>query len=237
MRGTKTVVGAVAAVVVTGAAEARGLIYSQPVHTPGAVGGAGFSTFEGTRNGVFYNRQLADDFLVGSGGWEVNSIRMHGIWVNSAPNTTPQFNIIIMSDANNAPGGKVVTFRATDVTVTTGNTYFNRTEQIFDFALPTFSLAEGRYWLSIQPIVNRDFRWLTSSDASSPLEGNGAFLRDGTGNTPGWPTEQWGPLSLTLGSIPHDLAFSIFGTTIPAPGALTLLGAAALVPARRRRPR
>lgn len=235
MRGTKTVVAALAAVVVTGAAHARGLIYSQPVHTPGAAGGAGFSTFEGTRNGVFYNRQLADDFVVGTGGWEVNTIRMHGIWVNSMPANTPQFNIIIMADANNAPGSKVITFRATNTTVTTGNTYFGRTEQIFDFSLPTFSLAEGRYWLSVQPIANREFHWLSSTDANTPLTGNGAFLRDGTGNTPGWPTQQWGSLSQTLGSIPHDLAFSFFGTTIPAPGALMLLGAAAFVPTRRRR--
>src|SRR5688500_6387304 len=78
------------------------LLYDQAPHTPGAAGGNGLSAWD---DGTTFDRTVADDFIVGGGGWRVNMVDTKGIW-NAAPfarDPSGGFKVQFWQDAGNIP--------------------------------------------------------------------------------------------------------------------------------------
>ena len=91
-----------------------------------------------------------------------------------------------------------------------------------DLPMPFIAAAGEHYWMSVQGYFeltetnSLTFGWMQSTSQQ---------LNVLAGSSGGWH------LSDDLG----DLAFKLYGTPVPGPGALALLGVAALVKSRRRR--
>ena len=100
--------------------------------------------------------------------------------------------------------------------------------EFFNFAasLPAPFVAKGgdHYWVSIQAYLANagGYGWIMSETLQL---NNLATETDGI-----WETFEFGE-----GDYVGDLAFKLYGTPVPGPGALALLGVAALVKSRRRR--
>jgi hypothetical protein len=196
-----------------------GILYSQPYD--GVSPGVPAQIFTDTSpNYSSWNTQAFDDFTVTGGGWLVTGATFYGqeqgdpsqnVSVNMAFLTTPGFT------NNGITGG---------TEDTSGNLNFT--------GLGIF-LAPGTYW--IDGWVNRPEltggQWFWSmTDAGSPngsefyiQNPGGALLMDANGNPlAANPT----PGSQVFGTLPSDLAFTIFGVAVPEPSSVVLLALGAL---------
>lgn len=220
------------------------VLYSQAPHTPGAAGGNGLSTFFGSLSvgGPIYDRQVGDDFIVSDpAGWSVNRVSISAVQATVGdPNPVTGANIRFFNISGEVVGSVVATASVTNTTRTTGpGTFFSRPEQILSFDINPVNLAAGSYFVQIQPIVDANWFWLTSSP-TTPIAGSAAQYQRGPGSDPTldvtWPST-WtptGPANTTFGT-PSDQAFTIHGTIIPAPGSIALLAFGGLLATRRRR--
>ena len=90
---------------------------------------------------------------------------------------------------------------------------------VADLPLPFAAAAGDRYWISIQAYVESGGEWF--GWMSSTTQQLSSFASTVTG--------PW-----DIHDEPVDMAFKLYGTPVPGPGALALLGVAALVRRRRR---
>lgn len=229
---------------VTFAASANAQLWSQGPHAPGAEGGDGLSTFYGTIDGGVntWDRQLADDFLVDGPGWIIDSVSAHYVKFDPA-DVNPLTGMNVSFWEKTAAGG-VGSLVATAMNVVASTaagpgTYFARPELIGTADFDPITLMPGEYFVKIQPVVDHNFFWLTSTPDNQ--WGSFAHFRRGPDTSAGidetWPSE-WTATG-TAGSAfanAHDVAFSIDGEPVPEPATMLALGAGlAALAARRRR--
>lgn len=161
-----------------------------------------------------------DDVTFGS-AVDLTSMTVYGTENGSGVNTAVYYAFM---DAPDAVTGNVV---ASGLGVQSGG------DLVFD--LTGVSLGAGTYWMTA--FVVRDFGtggqwfWNQTGDA---ISGSEAFVHNpgggfgfGTGSVPG---SQAG-----IGFSAADMAFTIEGNVVPAPGAFAVLGLGGLVAGRRRR--
>ncbi|XVJ58194.1 MAG: hypothetical protein HEQ23_01850 [Tepidisphaera sp.] len=152
---------------------------------------------------------------------DLTSMTVYGTEQGSGVNTAVAYALL---DAPDAVSGNVV---ASGLGSQVGG------DLVFD--LTGLSLGAGTYWLTA--FVVRDFGtggqwfWNQTGDA---ISGSEAFVHNpgggfgfGTGSVPG---SQAG-----IGFTPADMAFTIEGNVVPAPGAFAVMGLGGLIAGRRRR--
>jgi hypothetical protein len=223
---------------------AADVLYTQAPHVPGTAGANGLSTFYGALSpgGPIYDRQIGDDFIVSDpAGWSINRISISAVQSTVGdPNPVTGAAIRFFSISGGTVGSLLATANVTGTTRTTGpGTYFSRPEQILSFDLDPVNLAAGTYFVQIQPLVDANWFWLTSSP-STPIAGSAAQIQRGPATDPTldltWPAV-WTPVGPgnAVFTAASDQSMKIEGTIIPAPGTLALLAFGGLVGARRRR--
>ncbi|MCL4209246.1 MAG: hypothetical protein HRU76_12920 [Phycisphaeraceae bacterium] len=183
--------------------------------TPDAVNG-----YFADSTGSSPAQRIADNF-VSQASWNIEYM---SFWGGYFPNNTPvtdAFTIEFRADNGGLPGAVVhTTTPASLVRTATGIVIFGVDEYRYDVVLAApVSLGAGTFWVSVTNSTNfgssSSWFWETSSAG---------------GNQGSWSPDSGG----TWNGLPNDLSM-ILGGSVPAPGALALLGAAGLVARRRRR--
>lgn len=191
------------------------IIVDQPDSLEGGIASQVFgSPFEG------YSCSALDDFTI-TDAYDLTALTVYGengagsgdddIAVTVRFLATPDLGAATIASATGIQSGGVLTFDLTGVT-----------------------LAAGTYWIAAQ--LERDFdlggQWYWRT--STTMNGAQAMWQN-PGGSFGYGT---GPIGIdALGQSAWDMAFTLEGTVVPAPGAVALLGSAALVGRRRRRRR
>lgn len=208
--------------------------WNQEPHTPDAPEGNGLATYTFGDVSV----ETADDFRIGVGGMRLESISVVGTFsvfgVNGAPD-----NIIlrIYNKSGIGPGTQVggdMAFSAAEIQADNlGTFYFGREAMRLTVDIADIDLAEGDYFLSLQVIDDNMWFWTTSTP-DTPIALNQAVSRSLTGDPFFNIGTDWTASEVFSNNGAHDLAFSLVGSRIPAPGALAMLGLAGLAARRRR---
>jgi len=224
MRSLRLLSIVAACVGVVGSANAV-ILFSQPSDTAiSNVLQSGEFSDALSSGGYFYGQTIADNFTVGSGGWNVTGIRFWGSSENEFEPDLSNFSDIeinIMSPLGTVNHTWTVSL-ANLTTTATGNTNLNGgIEYEFLFNV-NFSLAAGAHWINIGSINNSAigdaFAW-SGSNQGDAVRAFNLFS--------GWQTEQ-----------ASNMAFEFIGPSnvVPEPFTMALgLGAAGAYIRRRRR--
>jgi hypothetical protein len=209
---------ATAALLSWSAAARAGTLYSQPYN--------GFSP--GVPSQVFtdtappydaWSTKAFDDFTVTGTGWLVQGATIYGQDQGDATQNLAinlQFQSTSLPDYNNTAG------IMTGGTETGGNLNFT--------GLDVF-LAPGTYWITswvVRPELPTGGQWFWyMTDAGSPIGSEFYIQNPGGGLIPGASSAV--PGSSVLGTLPSDLAFTIYGqTAVPEPSSVVLLAIGSL---------
>ena len=165
------------------------------------------------------NQSIADSFL-NDATWTIEYMSFWGGYFPFISPLADSFTIEFYADAGGLPGGAPVhtTGLSNLVRTDTGIDIFDTDEYKYDadLSIPA-SLGAGTFWVSITNDTglgpNNTWFWETADGSG------GAFSADAGGT--------WNPLGSHLSLV--------LGGSIPAPGALALLGVAGLAAGRRRR--
>jgi hypothetical protein len=225
-------------VVACGAANAQ--LWNQVVHVPGAAGNNGLSAFRGTLDGGTsqYDRQVADDFTVSGGGWNISSVTTN--WVQFTPgdpNAVTGVNWAIYNSTGAGVGTLVEDGTTNSFTRMTGpGTYFTRPEEIIVANISPATIGNGDYFMMVQLIVDHNWFWLTAS--SPAANGLSTHLRNGPASNqdPTWPAN-WTSSEDAVFLASFDASMRIDGQVVPEPGTFIAIGIglAGLALARRRK--
>lgn len=215
------------------------VLYEQPPHTPGATGGNGLSAFFGNLGdpSVVYDRQIADDFNVPAPGWIIEKITTSWVQFTAGdPNPITAMNYAVYNNTGTGVGSLVTSGSAASFTRSTGpNSYFGRPEQLLAMDV-NIALGPGSYFIMVQPTVNHNWFWITSSPTTT--FGLSAHLRRGPGavnSDPTWPTN-WTSTENAIFLARYDQSMKLEGQVIPEPATLAVVGfGLAALAARRRR--
>ena len=238
--------GAASALVLAGSASAANLWDNGPLitHPGGGFNGADASALQvdlgmGTYGyGHQFNLgySIADDFEVGAGGWNIDSIDFFAYQTGSSTNSTITGVYAQIYDGQPGAGGNVIWGdMATNLLTATGWTgiYRSKTDDLTGSTRPIMqntatigtTLAAGTYWVE----------WAcTGSLSSGPWAPPITILGQiGTGN--GLQSLDYsGTFNPAIDLEGQGFPFLIEGSVVPAPGALALLGLAGLARRRRR---
>lgn len=224
---------------------ANGQLFVQAPHVPGSAGNNGLSAFQGglPTPPPMFDRQVGDNFTVTGPGWVINRVLSNWVQLTVGDaNPVTAMNIDFYTFTSGSVGSLVASRVSTAVTRSTGpGTYFARPEQILDATISPVTLAPGSYFVMIQAVVNHNWFWLTHNNGTAVVDP--AQIRRGpltsAGNDTTWPTT-WmatgsgNPVFTTA----YDQAFALYGSVVPEPGTIAVLGFGALAAlARRRRKR
>lgn len=208
------------------------LLYDQAAHTPGASGGNGLSAWD---DGVTFDRTVADDFIVGAGGWRVDMVDTKGVW-NAAPfarDPASGFKVQFWQDAANTPGALFNAQTSTSITRSaTIGTWFGREGFRWDINIAAVNLTAGKWWVSITAVDPLNFFQLTSTPTTA-VQNTQAHVREFRTGA-GYPIGSWGTTASVFGTA-HDAAFSIHGQAVPEPATMAALGLGVAALLRRRR--
>lgn len=174
--------------------------------------------------GPFYFAS-ADDFDVPAGEfWEVEQVRVPGVYVPGMGTTDPASKVDILIFADNpglpasAPTAPMMSRLDRDI-IDPGNTG----DFIIDLSGNPLQLAEGTYWISVVAQIGdtgAQWNWAEAGSAGSPVAGNAsAYWEDLNFNSGGNCVSQWGTRGTTCGYIdPNDpptdpdMSFRLSGT-------------------------
>ena len=189
-------------------------------------------------DGSYWRR--ADDFTVGGGGWNLDSITFYLYSSFSGPGATPWLGFD-MNIWDGAPGSGSIVANSTSVvgTPTFTNIYrvFNGAANLTNTDRAVFAvtldfsgttLGEGDYWIDIQVDQGAGSAWIPPIMNADGSHYDGNQMQFGADNV-------WVTYEDAVSGLGADIPFYIAGEPVPAPGALALLGLAGLVGARRRR--
>lgn len=194
------------------------LLYNQPVHTPGASGGNGYSSHSGL------DRWLADDFT-NSVGWVINQVDI--TFVRNSAEVISGFKIEFFTDNAGLPGTSLGQQTSTSWTEDNGlgGTYFGRAEKRVLVDINPVTLGPGHYWMAAQFQSDGNIFWLTAATVTG--NESATFYSD-LGQT-GWTAG-----TSTFG-VANDLAYSLHGSPVPEPASMIALATGAVALLRRRR--
>jgi hypothetical protein len=183
-----------------------------------------------------FNSQVADDFVLQSGGNTITDVHWWGIWWNAGPpGNATAFNIIFYADDPANPGKPTGSGMAdptsTNIAIRTlaasavGETAdpFNVAGFHYDAVLsPPVTLAPGHYWMAIQSVNTFPPQWGWAD--------NGATAGNACQGFPLLGYAYWQqPIPNTVTG--REMAFYLTG--VPEPASLLLLGLAGLLIRRR----
>lgn len=218
-------------------ASATVTFWNQNPHTPGADGGDGMAAY--TAFGV--SIETADDFRVGGEGMRLESVTMIGTFSVFDRNGAPDNLILrVYNKVGSVPGSQVgADMHFSEATIQAENLgvfYFGREAVRMTMDIPDMDLSAGDYFISLE-VIDEDFWFWTTSTPDTAIALDESVSRSLTGAPIFNIGTDWTSSAVHASTGAHDLAFSLDGTRIPAPGALALLGVGGLagMASRRRR--
>lgn len=181
----------------------------------------GINGYSNATSGVFgFSRFLLDDFQVPAGGWTLREFHWNSVWATPMGGTMG-FGVILSFRADNGgrPGAHIEFANVTQYSEAfTGNIYFSREEVTHWAEFDDIFLPAGQYWFEAAVQGPENNFWLTADLNFSECWVN-------------YDDDPFGPGSSVFG-VPSDINFILGG--VPVPGALALLGLAAVTRMRRR---
>lgn len=196
------------------------------------------TTLGGNANVGSFRR--ADNFTVGAGGWEIDSITSFGYRTGSGLTSEIEGIFVQIWDGNPSAGANLVfgdmTTNLLTATEWTGayrastNSPSGSTRPIMSATagLGGLFLDEGEYWVEIGMSSSAGTIWMVP--VTIPGQDTTGDALTYTVSTESWAAWVDGGSQTALG-----MPFIINGTVIPAPGAVALLGLGGLMAGRRRR--
>lgn len=183
----------------------------------------------------------ADNFTVGAGGWQLDSIQVFGYFTGGNTTTSPIEGLFVQIwSGNPSAGGAMI---AGDITTNilgsstwTGayrasvNAPTGSTRPIWDAvgSLGGLVLAEGEYWVEVGMLSSLGTMWMPP--VSIPDQST-----TGDALTYTVSSDSWANWTDTGAGTQLGMPFVLTGSVLPAPGALGVLGLGGLVASRRRR--
>jgi PEP-CTERM motif len=197
---------------------AGGILYSQPYD--GTSPGAPAQVFPDFPN---YGTQSFDDFTVTGSGWLVTGATFYG-QEQGDPSQNVSVNMAILT----APG-----FTSGGISGGTEDSSGN-----LNFTGLSMFLAPGTYWIDawvVRPELTGGQWFWSLTDYGNPIGSEFYIQNPGGGLVPGATSPV--PASQVLGTLPADLAFTIYGQAVPEPSSIMLLsiGVLGLIGVLRRR--
>lgn len=215
------------------------------ITTPGGgFGGADVSELQtliggnilGYGHQVSAGNRIADDFVVGVGGWHIDTVIFYAYQTGGGiPSTITSVNLNIW-DGRPGDGGENLVGTGT-MTGTEWSGIYRATEEaplgsaraiMAQIITVNIDLAPGTYW----------FDWQTDGSAafSGPWAPPVTFVgMGGSGNARQFTAKGWGDAFDDAAGWHDDFPFIINGTVIPGPAGLMLFAVGGLVASRRRR--
>lgn len=183
----------------------------------------------------------ADNFTVGAGGWQLDSIQVFGYFTGGNTTTSPIEGLFVQIWSGNPSAGGTLVAGDTTTNIlassqwtgayrATVNAPLGNTRPIWDAvgSLGGLILAEGEYWVEVGMFSSLGTMWMPPvSVPDQSTTGDALSLSVSTGVWSNWVD---GGSNTQLG-----MPFVLTGSVIPAPGALAMLGLGGLVAGRRRR--
>ncbi len=183
----------------------------------------------------------ADNFTVGAGGWQIDSIQVFGYFTGGNTTTSPIEGLYVQIwSGNPSDGGSVV---AGDMETNilgssawTGayrasiNSPLGNTRPIWDAvgSLGGLVLDEGEYWVEVAMFSSLGTMWMVPVTIPDQATTGDALAYASSTST--WSNWTDGGSGTQLG-----MPFVLTGSVVPAPGAIAMLGLGGLVAGRRRR--
>ena len=221
------VVVALAALLSFVAPTRAGTLYSQPYDgvSPGVPSQIFTDTSPPYSN---WSTKAFDDFTVTGNGWFVQGATVYG---QEQGDRTQNVAVSLQFQSTTMPSFGDTSGIISGTEDSSGN---------LNFSGPNVFLAPGTYWISawvVRPELPTGGQWFWSmTDVGNPVGSEfliqnpgGALLPNATSLTPG---------SQVFGTLPSDLAFTLYGVAVPEPSSLVMLAigsAGLLIVARRRR--
>lgn len=217
--------------------------YTTSAQTQNYIGGAA------NNSGALWDQQVADDFFVHGGpGYKITNVTADYLTLAATPPIMPGGGVLVefFSDLGGTPSNNPsFQIMATGAAVSassfanphTLSTFSNEGIRLsIDVSAFNVTLGAGNWWISIQPVdeTENGIRYYQVSKAGTEF-GEKPHIRSGApwhGN--GYNSSFPGEFTALPGA-GRDLAFSVTGTLIPAPGAFALLGLAGLAGGTRKR--
>lgn len=214
---------AVAGLMTAPATARAGILYSQPYD----------GTSPGVPSQVFpdfpsYSTQAFDDVTVTGNGWLVQGATIYG---QEQGDPTQNISVNLQFQSTSLPS-----FGDTTDPIYTGT---EDASGNLNFTGLNIMLSPGTYWITawvVRPELPTGGQWFWSmTDYGSPIGSEFYIQNPGGGLIPGATTAV--PASTVLGTPPSDLAFTIYGQSVPEPSGVVLLaiGSLGLAGVARRR--
>jgi len=165
--------------------------------------------------------EVADDFNIAEPGWHVDRAGLSVVTEDGhGAGFVDAVRVRFFEDIGDRPAEGYYAERMADFTdYETGDYYFDRPEVRFECTFDRVTLAAGKWWVVLQPVLEDISFWLTSDGLA--------------GDQPVWASDwlcggDWHPGSFFFGEDYEGVNFQLSGTIVPEPGLISLVVAAAL---------